>query len=60
MSTKIYNGYRFDKDYSLRELDNLLMQLKKEVQNVANKEYSKQILNELLYIYDCKCFLEKK
>ena len=56
MSTKIYNGYRFDKDYSLRELDNLLMQLKKEVQNVANKEYSKQILNELLYIYDCKCF----
>lgn len=56
MSTKIYNGYRFDKDYSLRELDTLLMELKKEIQKVANKEYCKRILDELLYVYDCKCF----
>lgn len=54
MSTKIYNGYRFDKDYSLRELDTLLMNLKKEVQEKADEEYVLSVLNELIYVFDCK------
>ena len=56
MSIKIYNGFRFDKDYSLRELDNLLIPLKKEIQKEAERIFMSQILNEWLYVFDCCAF----
>ena len=56
MSIKIYNGFRFDKDYSLRELDNLLIPLKKEIQKEAERIFMSQILNEWLYVFDCYAF----
>ena len=56
MSTKIYNGYKFDKDYSLRELDFKLMKLKNRIQAEATKTFFEQVLNEWMYIYDCYSF----
>lgn len=56
MSIKIYNGYRFDRNYTIRELDEKLIELRKQIQLAAEKIFTKQILDEWLYIYDCYTF----
>ncbi len=55
MSTKIYNGYKFDKDYSLRELDNLLTGVRKPIRVQVLKDFFGQILREFVFVYDCYC-----
>lgn len=53
MSLKIYNGFKFDKDYSLRELNNILAPIRKKVQEKAEQLYFQKVVEEFLYIYDC-------
>lgn len=60
MSIKIYNGYRFDRSYSIRELDEKLIELKKKIQTAANKLFSEQVLTEFLYLFDYCTFFGKE
>ena len=60
MSTKIYNGYKFDRNYTLRELDEKLKILKKDVQAKANKLFSEHVIREFLYVFDYFTFFGKE
>lgn len=52
MSIKIYNGYILDQNYSLRELNDLFVDLRKKMQETANKSYLELIMDFCVYVQD--------
>lgn len=60
MSIKIYNGYILDQNYSLRELNNLFIGLRKKIQVEANKSYLELVLNRCVYMQDMITYFGKE
>lgn len=54
MSTKIFNGYKIDKDMSANELMNLIIELNKNCQDICNDIYNKEVAKFVSLCLDTK------
>ena len=52
MSLKIYNGYIFDKEYSLQDLSLRMEHLRLIVNKEVKKQIYKIVINEFSYYYN--------
>lgn len=52
MSTKIYDAFKFDKQYSVLEIGQLADKWRKDLANIAEKEYAALYIKQLVYYYD--------
>lgn len=52
MSTKIYDAYIFDKKYSIKQLDKLFLNIRKEISNLATESKTKFMIRKFVYFYD--------
>lgn len=57
MSTKIYDAYKFDKNYSIKELMDKLSSLKPAIKEVFYKDIKNQIMDCFLEYYDAVKYL---
>ena len=54
MSTKIYDAYVLDKNYSLLELDQICKKVKEKSQTDMNKRFISRVVEDFLYYYNTK------
>lgn len=52
MSTKIYDAFIFDKQYSMKELSDLAAKWRNDIDAIMAKQYAKLFINEMIYYYD--------
>lgn len=52
MSTKIYDAYKFDKKYSFDELMTIFERWRKDIRNIAEKEFANMCLRKFAFYYD--------
>lgn len=52
MSTVICDAYKFDKNYSLLELNDLMLKLREDIKEIAQQEYYKLIMKDFIYYLD--------
>ena len=52
MSTKIYDAFIFDKQYSMKELSDLAAKWRKDIDEIMARQYAKLFISKMIYYYD--------
>lgn len=52
MSTKIYNGYKFNNNPNLLEIQRICLDIRNRVKPLANQLYYRQFIKEMVDVYD--------
>lgn len=52
MSTKIYDAFKFDRQYSILEIGQLADKWRKDIAEIAEQKYAMLYVEELIYYYD--------
>lgn len=54
MSTKIYDAYKLEKNYSLQELDQLFQEIRKKIQQDSEVRFQQMVISDFLFYFNTK------